>query len=331
MNRISTVISILRSMATPASRPVWALLSAENVKAVAYEIARQRLEAAYSDDRLPYRKPAPRESLPSLVCLSTDWFSDWLPYWAEKMHMQPALHRKIWEFAFIAQVLYGNDLLRTGRRGVGFGCGREPLASFFAAQGCSVLATDLSAHDSRSRNWSCGDQHADSVENVWVRSLCSEEAARRNLRFQSADMNDVPEELHGRFDFCWSSCALEHLGSIENGLRFIRHSARCLKLGGIAVHTTEYNLEAGRKLDNHPTVLFQRSDLDRLAMDLAEEGVQLQPIVERGGDAFLDGYVDTPPYPNPNSVGSTLSMLHLRLVVASFRTTSVGLVMRRSQ
>lgn len=329
MNKLRTAIAIVRELLRPPVRPVWALLSAENVKVLAYELARQRLAAAHPE-RNASNPPRAGTPLGSKICASNDWSSAWLPYWAAQMHMQPALHRKIWEFAFIAQVLDERDMLRTGRRGLGFGCGKEPLASLFASKGCSVLATDLSSDDMRSRSWAHGDQHAHSIDTVWMSSLCSESIAANNLRFMPVDMNDVPESLTGGFDFCWSACALEHLGSIENGLRFMRESVRTLVPGGVAVHTTELNLEDGRTLDNHPTVLFQQRHFDRLASELAAQNVQLAPLVRSPEDPFLDSYVDTPPYPDPSSVGGTLSMLHLRLMVASFRTTSVGLVLTKA-
>lgn len=276
------------------------------------------------------RPPHGGRSLGSKVCTSSDWRSEWLPYWAAQMNLKPALHRKIWELAFIAQVLYERDMLHAGRQGLGFGCGKEPLASLFAARGCSVLATDLAADDSRSRSWTQGDQHAHSIDTVWMPSLCSAADAASNLKFMPVDMNDVPESLMRRFDFCWSACALEHLGSIANGLRFIRQSARTLTPGGVAVHTTEWNLDEERTLDNHPTVLFQQKHFDQLATELAADRVELAPVVRGPEDPFLDSYIDTPPYPDPGLVGGTLNMLHLRLLVASFRTTSVGLVLTRT-
>jgi 2-polyprenyl-3-methyl-5-hydroxy-6-metoxy-1,4-benzoquinol methylase len=324
MNKLRTAIAVLRELLRP--RTLW---SAENVKVLAYELAKQRLVAIHAEQN-PLAPSTRGQQLGSIVCTSSDWQSEWLPYWAAQMHMQPALHRKIWEFAFIAQVLYERDMLRPERRGLGFGCGKEPLASIFAARGCSVLATDLSHKDARAHSWTRGGQHADSIENVWMPSLCSDELAARNLKFRPVDMNDVPVDLTQGFDFCWSSCALEHLGSIENGLRFIRESARTLAPGGIAVHTTELNLEEGRTLDHQPTVLFHLRHFERLAAELASGGVHLAPIVRRPGDPFLDSYVDTPPYPVPGTEGSTLNMLHLRLIVASFRTTSIGVVLTKA-
>jgi SAM-dependent methyltransferase len=319
--------TMIRKGGRPALNGIW---NAGNTKIVAYEIARQRMLSRGLQRGSPSEAPTLSQPLKSMVCMSADWDSEWLPYWAAAMDLQPALHRKIWEFAYIAQALSERNMLGSGRTALGFGCGREPLASLFAVKGCSVLATDLSTKDDRARSWNKGQQHADSPDSVWMPSICPEDIAKSNLRFQSVDMNAVPSEFHGRFDFCWSACALEHLGSIEKGLQFIRESCRCLKSGGVAVHTTELNLETDRTLDNHPTVLFERTHFGRLARELASEHVHVEPIVERIGDEFLDSYIDTPPYPSPRTVGSTMSMLHLRLVVASFRTTSVGVIITKS-
>ena len=49
-------------------------------------------------------------------------------------------------------------------------------------------------------------------------------------------MNAVPDI--GRFDLIWSCCALEHLGSPEAGLKFVRHTLGLLEPGGVSVHTT---------------------------------------------------------------------------------------------
>ena len=53
------------------------------------------------------------------------------------------LHRKIWEFCFIAQALDERGMLARGRRGLGFAVGTEPLPAMFASRGCAIVATDL--------------------------------------------------------------------------------------------------------------------------------------------------------------------------------------------
>jgi hypothetical protein len=52
------------------------------------------------------------------------------------------MDRKVWEWLWIADTLQTCGVLRQGKRGLGFACGKEPLVSFFAENGCEVKATD---------------------------------------------------------------------------------------------------------------------------------------------------------------------------------------------
>src|SRR4051794_41137531 len=60
-----------------------------------------------------------------------------------ELHMGWQPQRQLWEYAYIIACLRAAGLLRDGARGIGFGVGREPLASFFAAHGCEIVATDI--------------------------------------------------------------------------------------------------------------------------------------------------------------------------------------------
>ncbi len=57
-------------------------------------------------------------------------------------------------------------------------------------------------------------------------------------------MNAIDADLQG-FDFTWSSCCFEHLGCI-GGRHAVRLNSveRCLRPGGVAVHTAELNLSS---------------------------------------------------------------------------------------
>jgi cyclopropane fatty-acyl-phospholipid synthase-like methyltransferase len=55
-----------------------------------------------------------------------------------------------------------------------------------------------------------GARRAERAEPVPARHV------RRACRFRRADMNAMPDTL-GQFDFVWSACAFEHLGSIRQG------------------------------------------------------------------------------------------------------------------
>lgn len=45
--------------------------------------------------------------------------------WCRRIHEAPRLHRKQWEFYFIAQALAERGLLQPGRAGLGFGVGLD--------------------------------------------------------------------------------------------------------------------------------------------------------------------------------------------------------------
>jgi len=110
-------------------------------------------------------------------------------------------------------------------------------------------------------------------------------------------MNKIPKQLHGKYDFVWSNCALGHLGSIENGLRFIIESARCLKPGGYAVHTTEMNtLSNTHTVDNNKeTVIFRPRDMHELALSLYEQGYELSHVQLTLGHTKKDQQISISP------------------------------------
>ena len=57
------------------------------------------------------------------------------------------MHRKLWEWAFISQVSYERDLLKTGSRGLGFAVGQEPLPTLFVGYSCEIVTTDMASEE----------------------------------------------------------------------------------------------------------------------------------------------------------------------------------------
>ena len=86
-----------------------------------------------------------------------------------------------------------------------------------------------------------------------------------NVSYRICDMSDIPEDLNG-FDFNWSSCCFEHLGSLEAGMDFVINAVeKTLRPGGIAVHTTEFNLSSNEQtVEEGPTVIYRRRDIEEL-------------------------------------------------------------------
>ena len=193
------------------------------------------------------------------------------------------MHRKLWEYCYITQVLAEREMLQPGKRGLGFAVGHEPLPALFASTGCQILATDLDGSVDVSKEWSSTGQHANQLSDLNDRGLCSAEAFADRVAFRPVDMNAIPDDLTG-FDFIWSSCSLEHLGGLDRGRAFILQSLRCLKPGGIAVHTTEFNVASNDStVIDGGTVIYRQRDLELLADDLRSQGhlVELDSNVAR--------------------------------------------------
>jgi len=300
------------------------------IKQMGYVLARQLADALPRPESTQARHVGLRSSLSTQAAIE----SDWVAHWCRELGIATVYHRKIWELCFALQAVHEAGLLRDGARGLGFGCGAEPLPSYFAARGIAVTATDLTPDNAASSGWIRNGQHATAPEQAFMPHLVRREDFDRLVGMRYVDMNDIPDDLRG-FDFCWSICALEHLGSIELGLRFIENSMATLKPGGLAVHTTEYNIRPdGPTVDNWPSVAFQRRHLEGVAERLRRDGHEVAPFDFDLGDGPLDHFVDLPPHVHelPEELARWLGPpAHLKVALDSMIVTCVGLVIRKRQ
>jgi hypothetical protein len=232
------------------------------------------------------------------------------------------VNRKLWEFCAITQALDERCFLRSGMSGLGFAVGREPLASHFAARGCQILATDLGVEESA--GWVETGQHAAAKDAIHFPDLVHRDVFDQRVAFQPADMRTL-EGLRPGYDFLWSSCALEHLGSLQLGVDFVLNSAALLKPGGVAVHTTEFNvLSDDVTLETGGSVIYRRRDILSLQEDLAARGLRLVPPNFDVGDHPLDFDYDTAPY-------MTSGKPHLKLDYGGHVCTSMLLIVEKPQ
>lgn len=234
----------------------------------------------------------------------------------------PRFHRKQWEFAYILHHLDRLEMLAPGRRGVGFGVGLEPLPAAFAARGAAVLATDAPPEIGIAAGWAATDQLAIGHKDLPRAGICADAAFDRLVTFRHADMTAIPPEVSG-FDFCWSACCLEHLGSLQAGLDFIEATVeQVLAPGGVAVHTTEFNLSSDTAtLETGGTVIYRHRDITAFAARMRRRGHVVDEFIVAPDAHPLDGWVDIPPYSGD---------AHLKLALGAFTCTSAGLVIRRA-
>jgi SAM-dependent methyltransferase len=257
-------------------------------------------------------------------CTEEDIESDWAAFWCKELRIPVSYHRKTWELAYVPQILFNEGKLCEGSKGIGFACGEEPLPSLFAKYGARILATDLDPNRAEAQGWIKTNQHVQSFKQLRRADICPDESRLATIEGAYLDMNAIPADLKGQFDFCWSICSLEHLGSIANGLNFIENSLDLLKPGGVSVHTMEFNVNDGETIDNWPTVLFQKQHLVLLAERLRTKGFEVYELDFDKGRGILDGFVDLPPYLDENHSRHA----HLKLSIDGFVCTSFGFVVK---
>ena len=259
----------------------------------------------------------------SQLCTSNQLISRPYRRWCREMHSPARFSRKQWEFVYILRVLQLAGMLNPGKTGLGFGCGREPLAGLLAKHGCKILATDLEQGRALEQGWVNTMQHASGLDELYAcaAEFVSHRKFFERVAYRSTDMNNIPDDLYGKFDFVWSACALEHLGSLRHGMDFIRNSARCLKKGGVAIHTTEFNLSSNDATCEEPACsVYRARDMEQLIGELEAEGYQVSPLNLNTGDGKVDRYIDIPPYGfSP----------HIKILLSGYVVTSIGLIVRR--
>lgn len=216
---------------------------------------------------------------------TSDFDSAWYFKWA-RLLKQDQKNRgkymlrsnKFWQNAAIAQAFDDAEVLRSGASVAGFGVGKERLPALFASQEVNVLATDQDFESLKAKRWT-NDQLAKDANSLNQIGICKPSVFREKVRFSSLDMTKIPNKLHNQFDGVWSNCALGHLGSIQEGLKFIENSVMCLKPGGVAAHTTEINVLSDKKtVEAGNTVVFRLSDIYGLSKNLINKGFVVKPF-----------------------------------------------------
>ncbi len=258
----------------------------------------------------------------SELCKAKDIQSEWYKKWCTELKEEPKFHRKQWEYTYIMQALWERECIKEGKKGLAFAVGTEPLPSIFAKYGCQILATDIHPEKGTELGWTNANQLCFGIEDLNIRQLCDDTTFFERVKYCPVDMNNIPEEVKG-YDFNWSSCSFEHLGTIEKGLAFLKNQLNTLKPGGWAVHTTEYNISSNdQTLDNNNTVIFRAKDIEHIVGILRKDGHLVEELDYSFGGLPEDFYVDLFPYK-----GDT----HLRLQIGEYVATSIGLIIQKKK
>ena len=270
--------------------------------------------------------PFPPAPLDEFMRYSTCHAADFVhPRYAELCEMlkHPCdWHRKLWEWVFVVHHLLESGVVQPSSRGLVFGVGSERLPALFASLGAHIVATDAPAEVGEADGWAETGQHLSSLAQIRYPEIVAGEVFDANVSYRTCDMRDIPAELSG-FDFNWSSCCFEHLGSLDAGMDFVIAAVEnTLRSGGIAVHTTEFNLTSNEHtVTEGPTVIYRRRDIDELVRRLRDRGHIVKEFTVAPPSHYWDFHVDTPPY---------TSKVHLKLLLEQYVTTSAGIVVQRA-
>ncbi|OSZ76926.1 hypothetical protein CAP36_10855 [Chitinophagaceae bacterium IBVUCB2] len=260
------------------------------------------------------------EKRKSELCKAIDMQADWYKRWCHELKEEPKFHRKQWEFVYVMQALWERGCIEQGKKGLVFAVGTEPGPSVFANYGCDILATDILPAKGMEMGWTNANQLCFGIESLNTRGLCDEKTLKEHVTYRPVDMNSIPADLTG-FDFNWSSCSFEHLGSIEKGLAFLTNQLSTLKPGSWAVHTTEFNISSNDKtIEQGDTVVFRKKDIDRVVEELRRMGHFVGELDYSLGGEPEDFQVDFLPHQQK---------VHLKLQLDQFVVTSIGLIIQK--
>ena len=97
---------------------------------------------------------------------------------------------------------------------------------------------------------------------------------------------------------------------------------RTLRPGGIAIHTTEFNLSSNEEtLESQFRSFYRRRDIEDVVARLEARGFEVAPIDWQIGEGFAERVADFPPYGRGEP--------HIRLRSDRYDVTSIGLIIRR--
>ena len=240
--------------------------------------------------------------------------------WLDLLDEHNTYHRKSWEWCFIMEALDRHHALRPGQRVLGFGVGREPIVPALAAHGVTVVATDQPS--AQAGAWSTSGQHASELDAIRRPAVCPDDRFTQLVSFEPVDMTAIPRFLHN-FDGLWSSCCFEHLGTPDAGFDFVMAAMECLRPGGVAVHTTEFDCVDHVDLAVHGSVaagdyvcFYRARDLRRLVRRLRGAGHSVKCNFYVSSSHPSERKVDVQPYTHDP---------HMRLQVGDRVMTSFGL------
>lgn len=264
----------------------------------------------------------------SKVCDAADWFDpEMLAIIQKELRERPRFHRKQWEFAIIFLALQKYGLLQPDKLGLCLGGGKERVLYAIARHIRRLVVTDLYETDT---TWDCA-KTADPDHFIKTNKPFPVDDSK--LQALRMDMRQL-EFPDNHFDFCYSSCSIEHIGEYGDFLQHLREVHRVLKEGGIYVFTTELHFGNETIADPHNFIFSPNYLRDLIAAS------PLTP--DQQPDVSLTAHRTNFPFPSnikhltfsgKNHLGTALleEYPHLLLLRGKYPFTSIQLILRKDE
>ncbi|MCW9065560.1 MAG: class I SAM-dependent methyltransferase [Ignavibacteriaceae bacterium] len=193
----------------------------------------------------------------SKICDAADWFNtEFHSIILNELKESPRFHRKQWEFAMIFLALRKLGCLNENMTGLSLGGGNERVLYSIAQHVKKLIVTDLYDEDT---TWDCA-KTKDPDE--YIKASKPFEVDLSKIKALAMDMRYLDFE-DNTFDFCYSSCAIEHIGNFDDFVQHLDEVYRVLKEDGVYVFTTEFKI-GGETIEDQNNFIFSSSYLKEI-------------------------------------------------------------------
>lgn len=196
----------------------------------------------------------------SKVCDAADWFDPEVQNIIINELREPSrFHRKQWEFAMIFLALQKLHLLNDSATGLSLGGGNERVLYSIANHIKKLFVTDL--YDDKTI-WDCARTNN---PDDFISKSKPFDVNSSKIKALRMDMRNLDFE-ENTFDFCYSSCAIEHIGSYQDFVQHFNEVYRCLKDGGYYIFTTEFHF-GNETIETPNNYIFSPDYLERIIFE----------------------------------------------------------------
>ena len=262
------------------------------------------------------RTSSARPFMPYSTCSTADCLHPPFAELSERCARRPQLHRELWSTSSSSTI------------SPNVGCRpRQPWARLRGGFRTTARSVRRCGGDDRRHRGTRRDRTPRGVAGDQPVALGAETLSNPGIcdagfsdlvSYRTVDMNAVPNDLSG-FDFCWSACCFEHLGSLRRAAEFVIESVEAVSRPAASPFTPPSS--TCRRTPRRSDRLDCRSIDTTISPLSSPSSNSVAPLTIAPDAHVLDHFVDLPPDHGD---------LYPKLELAGYATTSVGLVITKA-